>query len=310
MSLGIRRASSKEVSMTEREMEDLIATFPSDFFPRRQLVLKGRQQSFADVGRFDLLFEDEFQTKILMELKARPGKYEDATQLARYKDELERRGERNLLMWLVAPHIPNSVAEVLDRIGIEYTVIHVAEYRRVAERHGVALELDGDGIAGPHLPGPTAAIAADATAEHRTQRSSESVRTQVETGPVVTAPSPLRWSIRGYDLVLVNRDAFDAQKFVVLIDAFEEAVPSRRNARVAASLRRWALDTRLALPLSECQSLLRWVITSGWKSAVPAAEAVWTYLFGLPAPTWQSWSGSKYEFDAAGWKRWYASLPH
>jgi hypothetical protein len=57
--------------MTEREMENLIAAFPSDFFPRRNFVLKGRQQSFADVGRFDLLFEDEFQTKILMELKAR-----------------------------------------------------------------------------------------------------------------------------------------------------------------------------------------------------------------------------------------------
>jgi hypothetical protein len=72
----------------------------------------------------------------------------------------------------------------------------------------------------------------------------------------------------------------------------------------------WATDTRAFLPLSECQSLLRWVITSGWKNAVPAAEGVWAYLFGRPAPTWQTWSGTKCEFDAAGWKRWYASLPH
>ncbi len=69
--------------MTERQMEDLIAEFPNDFFRSHGLILKGRQQSFAEVGRFDLLFVDSFQTNVLMELKARAAKYEDATQLAR-----------------------------------------------------------------------------------------------------------------------------------------------------------------------------------------------------------------------------------
>lgn len=69
--------------MNEREMEGLLAAYPVEFFPRQSFVLKGRQQSFAGVGRFDLLFEDQFQSNILMELKARPAKYEDATQLAK-----------------------------------------------------------------------------------------------------------------------------------------------------------------------------------------------------------------------------------
>jgi hypothetical protein len=43
----------------ERDMEDLIAEFADDFFPRRGLKLAGRQQSFAGVGRFDLLFTDQ-----------------------------------------------------------------------------------------------------------------------------------------------------------------------------------------------------------------------------------------------------------
>jgi len=295
--------------MNEREMEDLIARFPSDFFPRRQLVLKGRQQSFACVGRFDLLFEDEFQTKILMELKARPGKYEDATQLARYKDELQRRGERNLLMWLVAPQIPNSVREFLDRIGIEYSEIHISEFRQVAARHDVQLEVDQQAASGPDMAAPTATLHVDTASADRTQPRTESRRScLVETGPVVRTPSASHWSMRGYDLVLSNRDAFDARKFGALVDAFEEAVPSRKNARVVASLRNWAADTRASLPLNECQSLLRWVITSGWKNAVPAAEEVWAYLFGRPAPTWHIWSGTKYEFDAVGWKRWYTTL--
>jgi RecB family endonuclease NucS len=58
---------------------------------------------------------------ILVELKARVAKYEDATQLAKYKDELARRNTTSVLMWLVAPHIPSSIREFLDGIGIEYT---------------------------------------------------------------------------------------------------------------------------------------------------------------------------------------------
>ena len=125
--------------MLERDMEDLIANYPDDFFLGRGFELKGRQKSFAGIGRFDLLFEDRFKTNILMELKAVPARYEDATQLAKYKDELQRRGELHILMWLVAPHLSNSVREFLDRIGIEYTEIHEAEFRRVAERHGSSI---------------------------------------------------------------------------------------------------------------------------------------------------------------------------
>jgi hypothetical protein len=126
--------------MTEHEMEDLIAAHPKEFFPRKEMVPKGRQESFSGVGRFDLLFEDEHRTNVLMELKARPAKYEDASQLAKYKTALEQRGERNVLMWLVAPLIPRPVREFPDSIGIEYTEIHEAEYRVVALRHNITFE--------------------------------------------------------------------------------------------------------------------------------------------------------------------------
>jgi hypothetical protein len=115
-------------------MEDLIAKYPYDFFPRRKLILKDRQGSFQGVGRFDLLFKDEFNTNILMELKAQPAKYIDATQLEKYKGALNNLGNSNIIMWLVAPLIPTSVREFLDRIGIEYTEIHENEYRNIAKR--------------------------------------------------------------------------------------------------------------------------------------------------------------------------------
>jgi len=118
-------------------MEELIAQYPDDFFPGKKLILIGRQESFKGAGRFDLLFQDGFGTKILMELKARTARYEDATQLARYKDAFEERGERAVLMWLVATDIPRSVREFMDRIGIQYSEIHEVEFREVSEHRGV-----------------------------------------------------------------------------------------------------------------------------------------------------------------------------
>lgn len=126
--------------MLEKDMEELLSRYPQDFFPRKKLELKDRQRNFPGVGRFDLMFVDEHNTNILMELKARTAKYEDASQLAKYLDAMNALGEKNILMWLVAPQIPNSVREFLDRIGIEYTEIHVSEYNRIANKYNYTFQ--------------------------------------------------------------------------------------------------------------------------------------------------------------------------
>ena len=130
--------------MIERDMEDLMATYPTDFFPHHTFVLVERQSSFAGVGRFDLLFKDDHDSTILMELKARTLKYEDATQVARYRDELKRNGHKNIVMWLVAPQIPTSVREFLDDKGIEYSEFHFGQFRRVAERHSFIIKSEAE----------------------------------------------------------------------------------------------------------------------------------------------------------------------
>lgn len=295
--------------MNEREMEDLIAAFPDDFFPRKKLIVRGRQQSFAGVGRFDLLCQDEFQTNILIELKAVPAKYEHASQLAKYKDELARQGEKDLLMWLIAPQIPGSVRDFLDRIGIEYMEVHVAEFRRVAERHGVIIRSDSE-----PSDSPTSALAASIRGQSAVSVAIGSKRTttpQVETGPSVTRPSSLKWKAHGLDLALENPEAFDSKRFSELVDAFDQAVPSRKNASLVQELRTWSVDPRRSnWPHAGNCSLLRWVTTSSYKAAVPYAEAIWAYLFGRPAPAWYVWQHSRkaYYFDQEGWRRWFSSL--
>jgi hypothetical protein len=292
--------------MIERDMEDLIAAYSADFFPRQKLTLKGRQNAFFGVGRFDLLFEDEFQTNILMELKARPAKYEDATQLAKYKEELERRGEANILMWLVAPQISSSIREFLERIGIEYSEIHHTEFRRIAAKHGTVIRSEACGDTAAET-----GTAATTVGGLPKDFPGTTAVAQVAVGPVVTRPSKFRWKAYGYDLALLNPEDFDRSKFQGFTEFFEQAVPSRRNAAVVAELRAWAADLRHSRwPHGSNCSLLCWVTTTGWRSAVPHAQAIWTYMFGVPAPTWYVWrqAEKKYVFDTKGWAVWYESL--
>ena len=125
--------------MLEREMENLIADNPEHFFPRHGFVLKGRQQSFKGVGRFDLLFEDRHGVPIFMELKAVPARYEVIDQVARYRDALKALGSTNVIMLIVSPSIPPGMKEFLSHLGIEYTEIHETEFKRIATVTGYAM---------------------------------------------------------------------------------------------------------------------------------------------------------------------------
>jgi len=191
--------------MIEKDMEDLIATYPDDFFPRRHFVLIGRQRSFAGIGRFDLVFEDEFKSTILMEMKARTLKYEDATQVAKYRDELERNGCSNIVMWLVAPQIPSSVREFLDDKGIEYSEIHVPEFRLIAERRDFMIKSEVE----PQKASVSAASIGSAGSFVAPQlpKRTRLPSSVVPTGPVVTSHPALCWRAVGYDLVLDNPES-------------------------------------------------------------------------------------------------------
>lgn len=236
--------------MLERDMEEMIARFPEDFFPGHGFVLTGRQQVFAGIGRFDLMFVDRFQTKVLMELKAVPAKYENATQLATYKDALEARGETGILMWLVAPSVPNSVREFLDRIGIEYTEIHEVAVRRVAERHGAAFTLPL-----PAEPGPAAR-------PRPSQHRREARRSTVDL-PIL--PS-------------VNKKELEA-----LIGDFESAAKRRIDVSLAANLRRDVLESDPpSLNRATTLQLARWCKTNNplYWDGMEIAKKISTLLFG------------------------------
>jgi hypothetical protein len=239
--------------MRERDIEDLIAAFPEEFFPGHSLALKGRQQSFAGIGRFDLLFTDQYKTNVLVELKAVTAKYENATQLAKYKDALEAQGERNILMWLVAPNIPSSVREFLDRIGIEYSEIHEVHLRRVAERHGITIESTRPDPSPPQARG----------------NARRYERKEVDEMPLA-----------GYRL-LPN---IDRQKLADLILDFEAAAKRSIDKSLAVKLREQVIDASVpSLNQTTILQLARWCKTENplYWDGMAVAQKISTTLFGL-----------------------------
>ncbi|HLC30261.1 MAG TPA: endonuclease NucS domain-containing protein [Dehalococcoidia bacterium] len=139
--------------MTEREMEDLLAQFPDDFFPGRGFKLIGRQQSMRGVGLFDLLFQDNRSRHWLIELKAVPLKITDIDQVMRYFEELcALHPEDNYVPCFVAPNIPRPVRLSLDGQGVEYQEIHLAEFLRISRERGI----EPSSAAQTDVPGTTA----------------------------------------------------------------------------------------------------------------------------------------------------------
>ena len=142
--------------MIEREMEDLISSYPAEFFPRKELTFVNRQGSFPGVGRYDLLFSDRFENEIVMELKRVPVKASDAEQLVKYQEALIASGHRNVMLWIVAPTIPKQTQDFFDRYGIEHSVIHEAEFRQVAAKHSYTFESDSAPSTARHETQPSA----------------------------------------------------------------------------------------------------------------------------------------------------------
>ena len=231
-------------------------------------------------------------------------------QVARYFDELHARGQKKLVMWLIAPHIPISVRQFLDDKGIQYDEIHISQFKLVAQKEGYVIASEAEREA---TVLPSASDTPKARIERKNiARSRVSPVALVPIGPEVINPSPLRWKPLGYDLLLTTPDFLELPRFAKLIDAFE-GTGKTKNASLIRDLRNWAENpARNRLPQQALRSLLRWATTTGasYRAAVPDAEALWSFLFGTPAPTWFWWDANDkdYKFDPVAWKTWIESL--
>ncbi|PKN30449.1 MAG: hypothetical protein CVU64_03220 [Deltaproteobacteria bacterium HGW-Deltaproteobacteria-21] len=109
--------------MDERTFETILARYPE--LIESGLKIKGRQVSLYG-RRMDLLFEDAFQRKLIIELKVGPIKDQHIGQVLSYEGMLLSADDPTIRVMLVGNRVPPNIRRALDHHGIAWMEISVA----------------------------------------------------------------------------------------------------------------------------------------------------------------------------------------
>jgi len=121
--------------MIERDIENLIARYPDEFFPNEGFKLISQQYSIEG-KRIDILFEDRLNRKIIIEVKRGILSREASGQIAEYYGLLKSQHQNDFYeMILCANIIPKERRLFLEHIGIECKEIGVGYISEVAKKH-------------------------------------------------------------------------------------------------------------------------------------------------------------------------------
>lgn len=106
--------------ISEKEFEDIICKYPE--LIEEGLVLKGRQITLYG-RRMDILFEDRFKRRLIVELKVGPVKDEHVGQIMSYEGMLLSADEPTVRIMLVGNRVPFNIQKSLDHHGIAWKEI-------------------------------------------------------------------------------------------------------------------------------------------------------------------------------------------
>lgn len=123
--------------LLEKNFEDIICKYPE--LIETGLVLKGRQLILYG-RRIDILFEDKFKRKLIIELKIGPIKDEHIGQILSYEGMLLSSDDPSVRVMLVGNRVPPNIQKSLDHHGIawkEISFLGLKEY--LAEKNDAAL---------------------------------------------------------------------------------------------------------------------------------------------------------------------------
>lgn len=109
--------------MDERTFETILAKYPE--LIEDGLELKGRQVSMYG-RRMDLLFEDTFQRKLIIEIKAGPIKDQHIGQVMSYEGMLLSADDPSIRVMLIGTRVPPNIRRALDHHGIAWKEISMS----------------------------------------------------------------------------------------------------------------------------------------------------------------------------------------
>ncbi|MCJ7447724.1 MAG: endonuclease NucS [Bacteroidales bacterium] len=114
----------------EKDLEDIICKYPE--LIEEGLVFKGRQVTLFG-RRMDILFEDNFNRKLIIELKAGPIKDEHIGQILSYEGMLLSADDPSIRVMLVGTRVPPNIQRSLDHHGIAWKEITHSFLRKFLE---------------------------------------------------------------------------------------------------------------------------------------------------------------------------------
>jgi len=121
--------------MLEKDIENLIAQHPEEFFPKEGFVLI-QQQYPAEGRRLDILFRDKSNRKIIIEVKRGILSREASGQIAEYYRLLKSENKTDFYeLILCANVIPKERKLFLEHIGIECKEIGIGHLSEVANKY-------------------------------------------------------------------------------------------------------------------------------------------------------------------------------
>ncbi len=109
--------------MLEQTFETILAKYPE--LIEDGLQMKGRQVSMYG-RRMDLLFEDVFQRKLIVELKVGPIKHKDIGQVLSYEGMLLSDDDPTIRVMLIGNRVPPNIRRALDHHGIAWKEISIS----------------------------------------------------------------------------------------------------------------------------------------------------------------------------------------
>jgi hypothetical protein len=121
--------------MLEKDIENIIASYPEEFFPEEGFKLIG-QQVIVEGRRLDILFEDKHKRKIIVEVKRGILTREASGQIAEYYGLLKNANKEKILeLILCANIIPKERKTFLETIGIECKELGIVKITELAEKY-------------------------------------------------------------------------------------------------------------------------------------------------------------------------------
>lgn len=114
--------------LTEKVLEDILVKYPE--LIEDGLILLGRQV-FVFGRRIDLLFEDKFKRKLIVELKNGPIKDENVGQIMSYEGMILSDEDPSVRVMLVGTRVPPNIQRSLDHHGIAWKEISHSKFKEI-----------------------------------------------------------------------------------------------------------------------------------------------------------------------------------